>query len=410
MMKSATCNKTFCLLLICFAAFSAVKIQAFEHGTAVREIVAWQNLPSAFSLNPGVYAKSFSMQTLTRYWQNHQFSQLKLKTAFELSHLYSQNNVKAGFAASNPAKSKAFKTSSRLLDSPRTRIDFEIERFELSFSRGDLDFQIGRQPISLGTSHFISVLDVVAPFHPGYLDSSYKPGVDALRIRGLAGETGEMELIGIAGERSNQGAIIGRYRNTFSEFDVELIAGQFRNRKFFGVGWEGERKEINIWGEAALFERKNQLDPNLGGFSDKVAFSFIAGMEKDMGKDWRGGLSYFHQDFGATRANKLPMVYSSSPFQEGWVHLGGRSYLLMAVNREMNPLTRLSINGMLNLNDHSTLWQPVLSVSTGDESDIAIYAWLKTGKMPTANISGINLMSEFGSFSSGAGFIYRRYF
>jgi hypothetical protein len=76
----------------------------------------------------------------------------------------------------------------------------------------------------------------------------------------------------------------------------------------------------------------------------------------------------------------------------------------------MNPLSHLNINGMINLHDKSTLWQPVINLSTGNESDIAFYAWLKTGKNPVKTAFSMSLESEFGTFSTGAGFIYRRYF
>ncbi|MDN5278179.1 MAG: hypothetical protein PWR01_2144 [Clostridiales bacterium] len=399
------------VLLLMHLAFVAEKSSAMQDGAALRQIFNWQNLPHAYSEMIDGPKKSFSFQTLLRYWNNLTFSRVRLKTAFEFNQLYSQTPIDWGFNSSKKAADfKAFKTSAKLLSRNKSSIGFDIERFDLHFSSGKFDFQLGRQPISLGTSHFVSVLDVVAPFHPGYLDGSYKPGVDALRIRTFAGETGEMELIGIAADQIEHSALMGRYRNTFANFDIELVAGQFRKRKFLGIGWEGERRKVNIWGEAAVFQRKQSQDAHLGGFSNDLALSFIAGCEKDIGKDWRGGISYLHQDFGADKAAELVRAISSAPFTQGWMHLSGKSYFLVSANREMSPLSHLNINGMINLHDKSTLWQPVINLSTGNESDIAFYAWLKTGKNPVKTAFSMSLESEFGTFSTGAGFIYRRYF
>ncbi len=65
------------------------------------------------------------------------------------------------------------------------------ERLKLSRGFGAFDVDIGRQPVTLGTSHFVGVLDVLAPFPPGDLDATYKPGIDAVRVRTLIGEEGE---------------------------------------------------------------------------------------------------------------------------------------------------------------------------------------------------------------------------
>lgn len=394
---------------ICFIGASSTGF-AFEHGTAVRQIINWQNLPDAYKNFPGTFKKSHSFQTLARCWQNHTFGDVKFKSAFEISFYYSQNTTNASFNSKKGYRTKSFDTSARLLSRSNTAVDFDLERLEFSFTTGIYDFQAGRQPISLGTSHFVSILDIIAPFHPGYLDSSYKPGVDAIRIRTFAGETGEMELIGIKSPINGHDGLLARYRNTFSGFDLELVGGRFRKRNFLGLGWEGEKRKINLWGEAALFERKRTHDANLGGFSSNIALSFISGADKDLGKNWRGGIAYLHQDFGADRVENFSRVYSSLPAQQGWLFLAGKSYFLINASRELNPLTNFSINGMLNLHDASTLWQPVITLNTGNESDLSIYAWLNTGKRPIAAGTSLILKSEFGSFSTGAGFIFRRYF
>ena len=88
-----------------------------------------------------------------------------------------------------------------------------VDRADLLWRVGAVDIQIGRQPISLGTAQFVGVLDIIAPFAPGDLDATFKPGVDAVRVRTFAGNTAELEFIGVAADpaqRTIHGAI-----NTF---------------------------------------------------------------------------------------------------------------------------------------------------------------------------------------------------
>ncbi|MGM0601493.1 MAG: hypothetical protein ACQETH_16900 [Candidatus Rifleibacteriota bacterium] len=378
-------------------------------GFALRYIANHQNLPDAIrKINP-VAERPFNFQTLLRYWRDFDYRDVYLRTGFELNQLYGLDSS-SGFDESQFSYKK-FDTDLLLLEKGRTRSQIEIENFHFRFSIGEFDYLIGRQPVSLGTSHFVSVLDVIAPFYPGYLDSSYKPGVDALRIRTYSGMVGVIELIAVAANDMDKSSLIARYRNNFSDIDVELVGGQFKKRKMLGIGWEGERYKINFWGEAAVFSRLSNVDPELGGFSDEAAFSAIAGVEKELGKDWRGGLAWMHQDLGAKNTSDLSSVYNSLPVRQGWMQLAGKSYLLVNARKRMGPLADFSINGILNADDHSTVWQPVVNVSTGNESDISFYAWLKTGEYPEAQgFKNLRLNSEFGSFSTGAGFIYRRFF
>ncbi|EKD82120.1 MAG: hypothetical protein ACD_39C01473G0001 [uncultured bacterium] len=84
--------------------------------------------------------------------------------------------------------------------------------------------------------------------------------------------------------------------------------------------------------------------------------------------------------------------------------------MIINSNRELNPLTHLNVNAMVSLVDRSVLLQPVLNISTGDESDVSIFCSLKTGAGPVRAGAQVRAGSEFGSFPTGIGAIYRRYF
>lgn len=388
-------------------------LRAVEISVASRQIANYSHWPDAFSDLRLSHADSFQLQSLNRFIANETSSGFRLKFAAELQSDYASmgGNSQASWQTARQRSSyKAVRTDANWLDRDEVRVLSEIERCEVGFTSGKFDFQLGRQPVSFGTSHFVSVMDVLAPAQPGYLDSSYKAGIDAFRIRTVSGKTGELELVLAAGRDSRDNAAIARWRDTFSGFDIEVLAGQFRQRSYFGAGWEGEKNKINFWGEMAVFARNNDLDRHFGGVAEKFATSWIIGLEKDTGNDWRHSIAYFHQDFGARRSEDLPAVYGTLPYLQGWTYLAASSYLIVNSSREINPLTRLNLNTMINLVDNSTLWQPVLTLNLSDESDVAIYGWLKTGASPASAAGQVNLRSEFGAFPAGLGLIYRRYF
>ena len=407
-------KRTFVALLLCIV-FVLPCTAADDFNFATRQIVNFSDYPQAFEdagLLPG---NESALQSLTRVIHHRRSDRYRLKIELELTSLYSsreeQNAISTGWqVAGSRSGYKAIKTDARHSYTDRWQSRSELERCEIAFTAGEFDIQLGRQPVSFGTSHFVPVLDVLAPFNSGYLDSTYKPGVDALRIRKIAGTTGEMELIAAAARDSEDSAVIGRYRDTFSGFDVEALAGRFRRRNFAGIGWEGERRRINIWGEAALFERNSSDGRHLGGFSDDLAGSWSIGFEKSVAKRWRVGIACLHQDFGARKVADLTQTYARTPFRQGWMQLGASDYLIVNSNREIGPLSSVNLNAMISLVDNSTLWQPVWKINTSDESDISFFAWFKTGRSPVSGPTGLELRSEFGAFASGIGMLYSHFY
>jgi hypothetical protein len=290
-----------------------------------------------------------------------------------------------------------------------TTLRTRVERLDIRFNAGSVDVNIGRQPISLGTSHFVGVLDVVAPFAPGDMDATYKPGVDAVRIRKGVGMSGEAEVIAVSEDSARKGAVIGRYRTSLSGVDLEIVGGHFRQRGFGGFGWEGEVGTVAVWGEAALFERRTGAEKWRGGWS-KAAFSGVAGIDLNLPYKFKFGKSVMFQDFGARDPEDLSDISNDAPFREGWVFLGSAAYSVITLHRELHPLVQGDLAGIVNLIDNSTLWQPRITISTGDETDLSFYGWFGSGKESRMDGEAVIARSEFGTLPGGAGFYARWFF
>jgi len=403
---------TFLPLLSVFCATFSLTAAEPEVTMATRTIFNYNRFSDAF-VQAGILEESQGiLQSLNRISVFNRFAGFTVKAEYEIvsSHFSSNANLLSSWAiAANNAGMKAFNTRSNLLESPQTFVSGELERLEANFSSGRTDFQLGRQPISFGTSHFISVADILAPFQPGYLDGSFKPGIDALRMRRTVGGTGEAEIILAAADDHADNAIIGRHRDTYGGFDLEICLGRFRRRNFATAAFEGERRRYNLWGELAVFDRYND-ERSFGGVSQQVATAWVTGVERSTGKGWRHGLAIMHHDFGARKVYDLPAAQMTSPYQQGWAHLAASDYLFFSTRREMNPLATVNLNVLHNLKDGSNLLQPVINISTGNESDLSIFAWLNTGPRPVYAEGLLRQRSEFGSFSNGIGLVYRLYF
>ena len=294
------------------------------------------------------------------------------------------------------------------IDEATTTLRTRLERFDIRLAIGRYDIDLGRQPVSLGTSHFVGVLDVLAPFAPGDLDATYKPGIDALRIRRGIGIAGEAEIIAAGAAEWSDGAILGRFRHGYGGFDFEWVGGRFRHRGFGGIGWEGEAWDNGFWGEIALFERHS--DEQIFGGNSDVAFSGVAGVDVSLPQKFKLGVSGMYQDFGVRDPDDLVKAYSSAPLREGWLFLASAGYGVVTLHRELHPLVQGDLAGIVNLVDRSTIWQPRITVSTGNDTDVAFYGWVGTGAGPVSSGETIRMKSEFGGTPNGGGFYARWFF
>ncbi len=404
--------------LLIIIAGSSVSALEFDHGFALRENALFMRWPEEIEplyVYNGEQYFGIS-ETRLRFWETVHAGTVSFEAALE---------TRAGFNSSKLAAREMFSSDGSLLGSGKPlelwdmsaehvsedndSLISRIDRLNARFSLGSFDFDVGRQPFSMGTSHFVGVLDIVAPFAPGDLDATYKPGVDAVRIRHGVGMTGEAELVYVAADDADESAYIGRYRTSLGMIDLELAGGRFRERYFGGAGWEGGRDPFGYWGEIAFFERLEEREQNRGGWSES-AVSTVIGLDYYIKPNFIVGGAYMHQDFGVRDVDDLESIYFDAPFREGWSFLGASDYGLVTVSKELHPLIQADIAGIINLIDSSTLWQPKLTISTGDNTDVSVYGWVGMGEKNDSYTPLNTAKSEFGDMSDGGGFYMRVFF
>jgi len=389
-----------------------------ETGAALRQnalTVGWPNRPAGVPLpegNPGM------AETRMRAWLGHSWPDLP----WGETRINGAVEVQTGFSSAGsgglgligggaPSQASPYEILDLTWDqggSSTATTRAKVERLDVTWSVGAVDFDLGRQPVSLGTSHFVGVLDVLSAFAPGALDASYKPGIDALRARTALGDTGEAEVILAGDDPWNQGGSLARLRTSLAGMDVELLGGRFRNRGFGGLGWEGELGPAGVWGEVALFQRRPAIEKVRAGWS-RAAFSGVVGADFNLPFETRGGAALLYQDFGARRPSDLASVYTDAPYKESWAFLGSAGYGVLTASRQLHPLINGSLAGILNVVDGSTLWQPRLAFSISDNSDLGVYGWIGMGAPPRVEGENVTLGSEFGMAPTGVG-IYARWF
>ncbi len=417
-------NINFIIICTILLSFSWAWAPSVACAGGIEQTWAWRTISQGRRLTDGTAAMwperprdRLMLQELLRWSATGDVGKVRYRFGYEIAGTWhGQSPAVDAVAGADPVGRpgagllpNVWNTRAEFRQTPRSLVVGTVERFQATWRAGNFDIDLGRQPVSLGTSHFVGVLDVLAPFSPGYLDGTFKPGIDALRLRTRSGGTGEAELIAAPARSGEKRAVLGRIRRTLSGIDLEGIAGRFRQREMLGLGWEGEKRGWNLWGEAAVFSRRPEAERRRAG-PRGYARSLIAGVERQVRPLTRVGLAGFYQDFGTDDPGELPALAGEAPFREGWDYLGGRRYLLGTYDQELHPLVRLTVSALVNAGDGSTLCQPKIVFNTGDNADLTLFAWIGTGPDLGSGPGGPVSRSEFGSAADGLGFLARRFF
>ena len=393
----------FIIYVLCYTFAIHQNLLGLEQGNVLRTTYQFSRWRS--ELAPNKKGSFHTSQWNLRHWwkDSSEFHEWSWELAFETNSNF-QSGAGAGSANSIESPLRLFDMHTELSNRPSSTHSTFIDRFWYHWRYKDFDITLGRQAIGLGTSHFISVLDIMAPFTPGTLDSTYRPGVDAIRVQTAHGDSGERDFIAAFSPEESMHSFIYRQRLLRGNYDFETIIGRVYERNFIGFGFEGSSRRLGQWGELAFFERKDSDTLRTG--SDKFAFSAVFGAEYFLadGREW--GVSYFHQDFGASNSIQRIKLITEPIANQGWLTLSGRNYVHLSFSHLLRPLIKDNYNAIFNLQDNSGFYQPRIDINLKDNVNLSIFAWITSGKAS----SNPTQSTEFGSLANGAGLFLQYYF
>jgi len=309
-------------------------------------------------------------------------------------------------------------------EAPNTRIDLSktwreeelwstrlhVDRLYLHGGFGPLRWSAGRQPFGFGNIVMFSPLDVIAPFPPDAIDTEYRPGVDALRLDYANGAGDLFGAVAVLDELSSQSSYLATGSFNRSGIDLQVLAGELRDRPMGGMGLAGYVGGLGLKGELAWYEGKRVGETSGDRFTD-----FPVGAVElwyRFANDLILLVEYLHNGAGGETPVDYQAVAASAPIQEGLTSLLGQNYLLVAPSYELHPLMTVSALGIWNLDDDSYLLRPQVSLSLSDNLSLDISHTLNRGKQPTPGpLPGLlTPRSEFGLFGDSAALYLRWYF
>lgn len=285
-----------------------------------------------------------------------------------------------------------------------------LDRLFLSIRAGGVDIYLGRQAIAWGSARTVNPTDVIAPFSFESLDTEYRRGVDALRVRIPVGWMGEIDtgfLFGDADEAWAHAAYL-RGKAYVRQTDLSLIAMQFQGHGL--LGWDAARAVggAGTWLEAAV------VFPDL--FRGKTSQSSDPYWRVTLGADysfsggWYGFAEYHFNGAGAADPRAYLNRIGHPAYEAGKVYLLGKHYGILGGHYQATPLWTIQSEIILNLGDGSLMLGPGMRYNLARNVDLSLGGFWSVGEARRSGLVMSVPESEFGMYPDFVSFSFQVYY
>jgi len=313
-----------------------------------------------------------------------------------------------------------------LYEKDKVRAASRLDRMNIKVALPWLDITLGRQAVTFGKAYFWNPLDVFLSFKSIQMDRDYKRGVDGIRLDLPLGLYSGVNLLYVAGKEiyfdesfahtrldtniSWYGsALLVRYFTKLKEWDLSFQAGKVYGGYHTGGGMTGELGPLEFRMEAAYFFSLKQIAlPN--PLPDLLLEDYLTAV-LGIGHRFKNGLLVEIEVFLNGRAQTeylesalLRLVHGSND------HLSTRLLGTM-LSYDFLPIINSRLVWVYSLSDRSSLFQPSLSISLTDESDLILGGNICLGEEPYLSQNQYpRILSEFGTYPDVLYLEYKIYF
>jgi hypothetical protein len=273
-----------------------------------------------------------------------------------------------------PVPSTLFDLTRSWQSNANTTVTNTIDRLSVAYASPHVVLKIGRQAITWGNGLVFHPTDIVAPFSPGAIDTSYKPGADMIYAQYLFDSGADLQLIAVPRGASPGGPIAFtsstyalRARAMLGPIDTGLMLARDRGDSvatlslggpLAGASWNVEYAH---WALASGTAQASYL-ANISNFGTLFNrnISYYA--------------EYFHNGFGVANTVALDSLPASlsKRLSTGQVFNLGQDYLALGAQVELSADLSLAPNAVINLTDGSALAGVVVNYTLDDNTNAVL--------------------------------------
>ena len=263
----------------------------------------------------------------------------------------------------------------------QTRVGDEVDRLFYRYRGEAYTLTLGRQPIDWGSGRFWQPLNVFGAFSPADLDTTFKPGIDALQLETYPSDFSSLAAVWVkapAGSTvQDSGAL--HYRGQVGEqSELTLVAATINRQRMLGAGWDSSWHGMGWRVEAAGYDLHQ---------SDSRPLFVIAGVDYRFDNGVLLASEWYHNSAGARRESELVAVQGDAILPVGLRQQLSRDLLGLALDKDLSPLwhgSYLMLSSVLDNAENqlrlSQLHQFNLTYSVSNESELLLSLAVGTGK------------------------------
>ncbi len=248
-----------------------------------------------------------------------------------------------------------------------------IDRASVAYTRESLVLKAGRQAITWGSGLFFHPSDIVAPFSPDAIDTSYKPGVDMLYAQYLFDNGADVQTIAVPRAETYGGAVdmdqstlAIRGSATLGSFDGALFYARDRGDNVTGLNLSGPLGGAS-WNAEYVHWRLADGATHPSWLFNITNFGTLG--------DWSVSYfaEYFRNGFGVDAAVPLDALPAdlAKRMSNGQVFFGGQDFLAPGGQLQVTADLSISPRAIISLNDGSKLATVGVNYALGDNTDLA---------------------------------------
>ena len=241
-----------------------------------------------------------------------------------------------------------------------------LDRLNIGFSPADaVDFTVGRQAVSWGTTLFLTPADPFMPFSPSDPFRQFRGGVDAARMRLYPGPLSAVDLVVRVTDTpmGEEVTALGRGLTTWRNWELSAWAGTLYGDAAGAVGAAGGLGAWAVRLEAVVREIRG-----------RVIGRGTIGLDRNLqvgGRDLFVVLEYQRDGLAASGPDGYLERLLKPEFLRGELQTLGRDEAVAQVGYQLHPLWNVSGLAMWNMTDGSVLVAPGVGYTAGDETTIA---------------------------------------
>jgi hypothetical protein len=227
--------------------------------------------------------------------------------------------------------------------------------------------RFGRQRIAWGTGKIWNPLDVLNPYDPTTVELNERRGVDAFYSRLGLGELGQTELVWAPEDRWPEHSLLARGRGHWRGWDGALVFGKVAGSTgslLSGADFAGDFLNGTLHGELGYFVPEVRTPYWRAGLGWDYTF-------KD---DTALVVEWAHFGEGATESRR----YDLAALRRGRVQGVARNYAGGSLSRDVHPLLKIELFGLVNAEDSSSLWAPGATWNALDDLYLSV-SWRRFG-------------------------------